>query len=86
MIVQHVYLPRHGVPGGIFSVVFICILQYVNIVFFAVVGEQAVVESQLLYIGTSVVWYMGRRVYIVHDQHIWSHHISTNWLDGGQLL
>ena len=44
------------------------------------------VESKLLHLGACVVWYLGRRVYVMHDQHIWSHHISANWLGGGQWL
>ena len=49
----------------------------------AVIWRQAMVESQFLHLGACVVWNMGWRVYVMHDQHIRSHHISANWLDGG---
>ena len=58
-------------------------LHDVSRCFLVVVCQQhAVVEVELLYLGTGLVWNVGWRVYVMHDQHLWCRHLSTNWMDG----
>ena len=60
-------------------------LHDVSRCFLVVVCQQhAMVEVELLHLGTGLVWNVGRRVYVMHDQHLRGRHLSTNGLDGGE--
>lgn len=52
----------------------------------SVVSEQAMVEGELLFIGTSSIRNMGWSVHVMHDQYLWSVDFSAHWLDGGKLI
>ena len=45
---------------------------------------ETMVESQLFRQGASALWYLGRRLHIVHDQHLWCGHLLENRLGCGE--
>ena len=42
------------------------------------------VEVQLLHLGASVVRHVGRRLHVLHDQHLRRGHLPAHGLDGGE--